>query len=279
MINFQISSILTILKFLRLDNGHCMGAAATEGGISQLVSEAQAKIFKNHFDYIAAQCAKLLLERADSRIARMAGLFQRRFSYAELSIELGALYEAIEDDLQFERFYHYQRQKGFLLLKLPGDWATTIKAFPSTRLEIEDAVDCFASDHPTASVFHLMRIAEYGLRALARERKISLPKGKPIEWATWQDILTQIDDSVNGKAGIGKTAKAGPGKDDALAFYNGALGHFLAFKDQYRNAVSHVRKRYEEWEAEIALNHVRDFMNGLSLKLNEGTRGPLRWKF
>jgi hypothetical protein len=124
-----------------------------------------------------------------------------------------------------------------------------------------------------------MRTAEYGLRALARERRVILPKGKPIEWATWHDILTQIDASVNGKEGIGKTAKAGPGKDEALGFYNGAMGHFHAFKDKYRNMVMHVRERYEELQAEIALNHVRDFMNGLSLKVNEKTQRPIRWKF
>ena len=124
-----------------------------------------------------------------------------------------------------------------------------------------------------------MRTAEHGLRALARERRITLPKDKPVEWGTWQDILNQIDDGVNGNGGIAKTTKSGAAKDEALAFYNGALGHFLAFKDQYRNMVMHVRERYEEWQGEIALNHLRDFMNGLSLKLSEKTKQPIRWKF
>jgi hypothetical protein len=87
--------------------------------------------------------------------------------------------------------------------------------------------------HHTASVFHCMRVAEVGLRALARERQITLPKGKPLEWGQWQEILTAVNESINGAGGIAKTAKAGPAKDAALSFYNGCHGHFISFKDQF----------------------------------------------
>jgi hypothetical protein len=125
----------------------------------------------------------------------------------------------------------------------------------------------------------MMRVAELGLRALARERQVSLPRGRPVEWGTWQDILNEIDKGINGNTGIAKTVRSGPRKDAALEFYNGAMGHFLAFKDQYRNLVMHVREQYDSPRAESAMLHVREFMNGLSVRLTERTKSPIRWKF
>ena len=56
----------------------------------------------------------------------------------------------------------------------------------------------------------------------------------------------------------------------------GALGQFHAFKELYRNAVMHVRADYDEFQALRAIHQVRDFMNGLSEKIGEKTRRPIR---
>ena len=44
--------------------------------------------------------------------------------------EYTTLTEAIEDDIQTERFYHYPHAKSTILLRVPGDWAATIGGFP-----------------------------------------------------------------------------------------------------------------------------------------------------
>ncbi len=117
-----------------------------------------------------------------------------------------------------------------------------------------------------------MRIAEVGLRALAKERRIKLPK-KPLEWANWQDIINAIRTEVKRIA----NAEAGPKRDAALNFYQGALGEFEAFKDVYRNQVMHVREMYEEEAALHTLNHVREFMRRLSNKIGEDPLLKLKW--
>jgi hypothetical protein len=128
--------------------------------------------------------------------------------------------------------------------------------------------------HYTAAIFHFMRIAEYGLRALAKERKVRLGKGKPIEWGTWNDLILQIDKAAREFA---QKRRAGPRKDAALNFYSGAVANFNGFKDQYRNSTMHVRKSYEREEAGMAMRKVRDFMNELSEKVGEATKGSLKW--
>jgi hypothetical protein len=69
-----------------------------------------------------------------------------------------------------------------------------------------------------------------------------------------------------------RTAKAGPGKDEVLEFYNGAIGQFYGFKDEFRNQVMHVRQTYDEFEAERALTRVRDFMDKLAGKIDQNGR-------
>jgi hypothetical protein len=104
-------------------------------------------------------------------------------------MELKPLLEALEDDLQKKFFYHYPRQKAITLLRIRIDWAASLGAHPS---EVDAGVDCYAIGHYAACVFHLMRVAEIGMGALARERQVSFPK-HPLEWAEWQNIIDQID--------------------------------------------------------------------------------------
>ena len=106
-----------------------------------------------------------------------------------------------------------------------------------------------------------MRVAEIGLRALARERRMTIRR-KPLEWANWQDILREL------RVKIAKIAqrRAGPSRDAALEFYRGALGEFEAFKDAYRNNVMRVRVTYDEHQALSVMNHVREFMTCLSFE-------------
>lgn len=167
-----------------------------------------------------------------------------------------------------EGHYHNPSQP---LIFMRTEWANTLRAFPSLEKEIEEGVDCYGLEHHTASVFHMMRVAEIGMRALARERKVTFPK-HPLEWADWQHIIDGIEKSART---FGAMPRGAP-KDAALSFYSGAVGQLHAFKDTFRNVVMHVRRDYDELDALRAINQVRDFMNGLSAKIGEKTRRPIR---
>jgi hypothetical protein len=122
----------------------------------------------------------------------------------------------------------------------------------------------------------MMRVAEIGLPALARERQVTFPK-HPLEWADWQNILEQTEMKARD---VTRGAPRGPQKDAMQAFYSGAIGQLHGFKDTFRNVVMHVRRRYDELDALRAINQVREFMNGLSAKIGETTRRPIppsRW--
>ena len=97
------------------------------------------------------------------------------------------------DELAVRKFVMIENSKSEHLENeaLFGDcvWAS----FPSAREDIKSAGNCLALNLNTAAVFHLMRTAELGMRALAENLKVRLKqkgKSKPIKHAGWDDIIT-----------------------------------------------------------------------------------------
>jgi hypothetical protein len=225
---------------------------------------------------VERECAKLGLDGADQRLGRIFTSLRTgpTPTYAFLVRELTTLHETIEDGIETEYFYHYPHHKGVLLLRVPGDWGKALAAFPSAKNEIEAAVDCFAMEHNTVCVFHMMRAAEVGLRAIAREQKIKTVRSKtPIEWGTWNDVLRAVEQQLRRI----RNATAGPKKDAALAFYNGAMSDLRALQDLYRDRTMHLRESYDEGQAQSAMHRVRSLLHNLASRLNEANARQIRW--
>lgn len=161
-------------------------------------------------------------------------------------------------------------------------WGVVLSAFPSSRFEIESALDLFALQHYTASVFHFMRAAEHGLRVLANELGVALPKGKPISHGAWQEIIAHCDRQLKQ---IGQTAPAGDAKDKALAFYSAALSHLHYLKDNFRNDVMHTKSVFDIDAAIDASVATKKLLELLASRLSERTKkkgfknGRIDWGF
>jgi hypothetical protein len=206
--------------------------------------------------------------------AKMLGYWakQEPRHWSELNTRARALRGAIEVELKRYLYYQYPKQKGDKLRSWKDDWAISIAAFPIIERDVFDATDCYALGHSTASVFHSIRVAEHGLRALAKERKVKLPKNKQIEWATWQDIIRALDEEIKIIGG----KMAGTAKDAALQFYSGARADLNGFKDEYRNLVMHVRANYDDLQALRALTSVHSFMERIAAKIDH-RHHRIRW--
>jgi hypothetical protein len=275
MINCTLHGVLSALMMMRNHMNNVMVVIAEGKGGDQLPKNYKELVL-NNLQFIQRMCRQYQLSSAEDRIIVFWNMWDRPFTYGALAIELKPLLEAFEADLQKEYFYHYRRDKAVMLMMVQGEWADALKAFPSIGSEIDAGVDCYALGHNVACVFHIMRAAEIGMRALAREREVSFAK-YPIEWAEWENIIDQIE----GKARAATTSMGrGPIRDAARAFYAGAIAHLRALKES-RNRVMHTRgPPLDELDAQRAMNQVRDFMNGLSVKIGEKTRRPIslsRW--
>jgi hypothetical protein len=218
-------------------------------------------------------CTNLELSAALDRMERIKGALAKHMTVDDYKTEVRILRESIEDGLSRRFAFYIQTENAERLRSIETEWGKTLKAFTSAADDVVDAVNCLAADNNTACVFHLMRVAEFGLRALARERRVTLPKGRPLEWADWQQILDGIGTKVKAIA----NKPRGAARERALVFYNGVLAEFGAFKDAYRNNVMHARTSYDEHQARSTMLHVREFMERLAEKIDEHPKRQIKW--
>ena len=137
-------------------------------------------------------------------------------------------------------------------------------AFPSCHKELRDSGSSLACGLWTASVFHAMRAAEIGVRALGKALNVTFPD-KPLELAEWHQILDQADRKIKDIGQQPKTTQ----RDEDLLFYSTAAAQFRYFKDGWRVRVAHGRETYDEAQAVRLLDHARDFFETLAGRLSE----------
>lgn len=133
--------------------------------------------------------------------------------------------------------------------------------FPSAAFEIDEAGKCFALDRHTAAVFHLMRVMEISIRAVARCLSIPDPI-KPSE-RNWGKIL----------AGVGARSKPVSTTAWAVAadkeFFESVYASLDAVRVAWRNPTMHVENKYTDEEAEHIFAVVRGFMMKLASRCDE----------
>jgi hypothetical protein len=192
------------------------------------------------------------------RISLQGNLSCKKVVHYFDEIERAIMFE-VEDEL----FLHVPKEKAKYYESLEPLFGLAIKdKFPKASFDISEAGSCLALNRSTACVFHLMRVAEHGLRVLARRLGVKVKK-KPIDYAEWEEILTQINAKVDD---ISKKPR-GQKKTEMQEFYRGAWGEFTAFKDVWRNNVMHAHRSYDEHQALSVYLHVRDFMQRLAVKV------------
>jgi hypothetical protein len=182
-------------------------------------------------------------------------------TWQEAASELRVLRQCVEADLEDKWFAFVLPEKATLLRDAPEEWRKIIDAIPKAKEDIREGLYCYALERNTAAIFHLMRVAEHGLRILAKKLRVSLDlkhKGHiiPIDYAEWQKVI----EAIKNKLDKIKRRPSGPKRSEQLEKLSDAGDHCLFMKDIWRNAVSHARKPYSEAEAKAALGRVKDFM-------------------
>jgi hypothetical protein len=280
----SFSTLVLVLRGLWITEGEYRFRRNTAQAFLGVAPSNEIKIVSNedlaHVQYLLGLLANEIgfmeWQSAKDRIALIVKKLKPGISVDEMHIEMEGLQETINIELQKRWYLYIPAEKAPLYQNYGKRWAHIILAFVETEPEVSAAIRCYVCGNNTASVFHSMRIAEYGLRALAKERRIRLPKRKPVEWATWQDIIGKLSDEVQS---IAKNKSPGPAKDRALEFYSGAIADLNGFKDEYRNLVMHVRAQYNEQQALRASERVGTFMDRLVAQKMNNRHYRIRWGF
>jgi hypothetical protein len=138
--------------------------------------------------------------------------------------------------------------------------------FKDARQDVCQAGNCLAIECATASVFHLMRVAEHGLRAVAKKLQVKLThkgENQPIEFADWNDVITGIRNKITEVRKLPR----GPRKDKSLTFYSDVADQCEYMKDIWRNTIAHTRRPYTTPEAVAVFHRVETFMQRLASEL------------
>jgi hypothetical protein len=168
--------------------------------------------------------------------------------------QLRELAERLYDELGKAAVYYVPYPKCFYCEPSQSAFGMgVIERFPEVAQDIAEASRCFAFGRNTASVFHLIRVLEAGVRWLGKHFKVKTT-GK-----TWGQILSEINDKIK----TIKTSKSSAGKKK-VETYRDMLPQLFALKNAIRDTTIHEMKVFSEPDAEFVFNSVKHFMKALT---------------
>jgi len=234
---------------------------------AKLISKLLVEIIEN-------QCEEMGWEEAGFRVLSLKMSldtnFTKKLPTAEsIRNELIELQMAIHNELLARKFVMIEKSKADSLEQKNLFGRQVVKAFPSAKNEIRAAGNCLAMDLNTAAVFHLMRTAEFGMRALATHLKVRL-KQKPIEHGGWNELIEQIEKKIRlRRERYDKRRKKNKKELEFLKFCRMMADELYIFKEIWRDNTMHSISSYNESEAKGVFDLVRDFMQRLSKEVSE----------
>lgn len=176
---------------------------------------------------------------------------------------LAGIKEAFKQELRTRLFLHIYPHRipyyGGTVWQGPKitEFQKIFEAYSSSRFDVTEAGNCFCCERFTACVYHLMRVAEYGLVSLAT----TIGSGVPPKNASWDGMIRAIREHLNALSSGSSKPKDWKNQEQ---FYSEMSSWFTDIKNAWRNPVSHVPRAYDESQAEGMFLAVKNVMNLLA---------------
>jgi hypothetical protein len=264
------------IQLLQIFQDNCDFSTRAGGGAAH-VSASQIDLLLKTAEDARAFCERYLLPTSAEKIKLSLMHFNHdraALSFTAAGVEVRNIIESIMTEAHGIWLLQVEPDRVERLRRSLNPFGAAVEAaFPSAVADIQSSAMCLVTELNTAAVFHLMRAAEFGLRALAEDRGIKLEKDKPIKLATWEDLIRKLEVEEANIQQFPKTLV----REEQFAFYHGAMMELRRFKNKFRNGVMHSRDRYDRDEANSAFTHVKAFMEILASKIAEGTTTPRIW--
>lgn len=236
----------------------------------EIIGSPEATDLENMIKGFKDLSEQISLQNAADRCSIFSEKVRAGITFRMLGFQAETLIEAVNAELCHRQFVFIPSDRASLHDKWRKDWAEVLQTFPETSTEIEQALDCYVLDMNTASVFHLMRVVELGLRALCQHFGLLKLKSKkksgrfemlPIAHATWDAMLAKLQVKVDAKI---NNLRRGPARQKLQELYHPLMLDVRAIKDAWRNQAMHCRATYIAEEAAAIQRRVHDFMTGLA---------------
>jgi hypothetical protein len=225
--------------------------------------------YRHSLEALKSHCVALGLSTSKTLFNREIAGLKATVSYKDGCQKMGELSRCIEAEIASKMFFYIPSELAAYLALFTADgtfelgealqpFVSVIEKYPSSRFDILEAGNCYATSGFTASVYHLMRICEYGLVSLAVALGIE-PKN-----SSWNTLLIAIDKKIKVNS---STRPEGWKKDEE--FFSEASGLMRNVKNSWRNASSHIPKRFDQPRARVIFNSVEALMVHLGTRLGE----------
>lgn len=249
----------------------------------EILSDEIVKHVESGLEFFEVRLKKLELTHSLKYISVIRKLLTKPITHGRLVDELEILNVRIDHELEdlVVGFIPKEKVKYFQQEKLFGE--DVFEKFPEAREEIKEAGNCFAINHNTACVFHLMRAAEFAVKQMywdmahrknliyGKDKTTGKPLSKPIELCDWKTLITglrlALDQLEKGKS---KSVT----KHKTHSFYSEAIGIFNLIKDGWRNTISHghdvnhdtKRKLFSPGETKDIMRDTERFMQRIATR-------------
>ena len=127
----------------------------------------------------------------------------------------------------------------------------------------------------------IRRAREFGLRALAKDRRVVF-SDKPIEHKEWGQILPSLESIVNqwknGTVPASQWTDAFV-RERQVRFYHEVIQELRSFNEAWRSHVSHADEHafYDKNQSASVMTHVRAFMQKLATTISENATTDEFW--
>jgi hypothetical protein len=177
---------------------------------------------------------------------------------ASIETSISNIARTIEREMSLRTYFSFDdgEAKAWCASEIFG--VAVSDAFRSTEYELEEESKCYATGRYTAAAFHLMRVLEVGLSALADSIGCD-PNNK-----SWETILKNIQTELNNLS-----LKNPEGWKETEKFYSEISAHFRNLKNAWRNYTMHLHEHYDRERVEEMYVHVRGLMKVLSSRIKE----------
>lgn len=144
----------------------------------------------SHLKKLLRQCEVLGFKTTAHHLFLLIASIEADRRFSEIA-EIGSdVHKSLFIELQTTVFFALQPGGEALYSEPYKGWETVVERFPKTATDIEEASKCLALNRATACVFHLMRVMEAGLYALADDLAIADVQ------ENWQNAIDQIESAV-----------------------------------------------------------------------------------
>jgi hypothetical protein len=267
MLEFNASAFSVVTERLTSTSAWVAASKDKEGGVfnpARRLDDTDVKYLKARFDDLP-EMFETLGARLSAISAREAqGYFTRSWAdWGGVREKLDDIKGRLKDELSLMSCFALEpKHQGYFTSAEPLFGADFATKFVSAAFDLDEAAKSLALGRPTACVFHLMRVMELGVHAVARCLQIPDPV-KPAQ-RNWGIVLGKVDEGIKAKWPNAIDRASGDG-----ALFESLYASLDAVKNPWRNDTMHPGAKYTDEEAEHVFIAVKGFMKKLASRLDE----------